>query len=168
MILDLEPDLIGYSEVGLYPGTVWDMLETRHLRWGGGGLPEDVGIEFVEGEYMKEEEYDLFILDPSDFIMRYYLPRVFGALGPFSNLPAFINLTSTGFAANADLFSKPEYKDLARTLYRAGKEREKSKKLAAAFTNEMVQLGFPVQMQSGSTPLDGTLSFTLITTPIES
>jgi|WetSurMetagenome_2_1015567.scaffolds.fasta_scaffold51252_1 hypothetical protein len=152
MILDLKPDLVGYSEVGLYPGAVWDMLETKHLRWGGGGLPEDVGIEFVEGEYMKEEEYDLFILDPSDFIMRYYLPRVFGALKPFSNLPAFRNLTGTGFTTIVDLFGNSEYKSLARTLYKAGKKREKSKKLADEFTTEMKLLGFPVQITSGSSP----------------
>jgi hypothetical protein len=29
--------------------------------------------QFVEGEYMKAEEYDLFLMDPSDFIIRYYL-----------------------------------------------------------------------------------------------
>ena len=66
MILDMEPDLVSWSEVGMYPGFVWDLLETKHERWGGGALPPDSGIQFVEGEYMKPEEYDLFTLDPSD------------------------------------------------------------------------------------------------------
>ncbi len=152
MILDFEPDLIGWSEVGMYPGFVWDLLETKHQRWGGGGLPEDVGIEFVEGEYMKADEYDLFILDPSDFIMRYYLPRVFGALAPFAKLPAFRNLTGTGFAGMADLFARPEYRQLASKLYQAGKAREKDKKLSADFTEELTSLGFPMPGQSGATP----------------
>jgi hypothetical protein len=160
MILDLEPDLIGYSEVGVYPGFVWDLLETKHQRWGGGSLPPDVGIEFVEGEYMKDEEYDLFILDPSDFVMRYYLPRVFGALAPFSRLPAFRNLVGTGFAGVVDLFARPEYRQLASMLYKAGKSREKGKRLAAEFTQDMANLGFPLQVPSGSTP--GGAPFDLI------
>ena len=160
MILDLEPDLIGYSEVGLYPGLVWDLLDTRHQRWGGGGLPSDVGIEFIEGEYMKADEYDLFILDPSDFIMRYYLPRVWGALAPFSRLPAFRDLTGTGFAGMVDLFTLPEYRALASKLHKAGKSREKGKKLAAEFRQEMACLGFPTQVQSGTTP--GGAPFDLI------
>jgi hypothetical protein len=152
MIVDFEPDLIGYSEVGLYPGSVWDLLDMKHQRWGGGGLPPDAGIQFVEGEYMKADEYDLFVLDPSDFIMRYYLPRVFGALAPLSKLPAFRNLTGTGFAGMVDLFASPEFSELALKLSEAAKAREKAKKLAADFTEEMAGLGFPTQMQSGSTP----------------
>jgi hypothetical protein len=152
MMFDLEPDLIGYSEVGMYPGFVWDLLETKHQRWGGGGLPQDLGIQYVEGEYMKADEYDLFLLDPSDFMMRYYLPRVFGALVPLSKLPAFRNLVGTGFAGMVDLFARPEYRQLASKLYQAGKAREKGKKLAADFTEEMASLGFPTQVQSGSTP----------------
>jgi hypothetical protein len=152
MILDFEPDLIGYSEVGMYPGSVWDLLEMKHQRWGGGSLPPDAGIQFVEGEYMKADEYDLFILDPSDFIMRYYLPRVFGALAPFSELPAFRNLTGTGFAGMVDLFARPEFRELASKLYVAGEAREKGKRLATDFVEEMAGLGFPTQVQGGSTP----------------
>jgi len=152
MILDFEPDLIGWWEVGLYPGSVWDLLDTKHQRWGGGGLPPDAGIQFVEGEYMKAEEYDLFNLDPSDFVMRYYLPRSFGALAPFSKLPAVRNLMGTGFAGIVDLFAKPEYRQLASKLYEAGLEREKDKKLASEFTEEMTGLGIVMPEPGGATP----------------
>ena len=43
MILYFEPDLIGWSEVGMYPGTVWDLLDTKHQRWGGGGQRPGAG-----------------------------------------------------------------------------------------------------------------------------
>jgi hypothetical protein len=152
MILDQEPDLVGYSEVGLYPGVVWDLLEMKHQRWGGGGLPPDLGIQFVEGEYMTADEYDLFIMDPSDFMMRYYLPRAFGALAPFSKLPSFRNLVGTGFAGMVDLFARPEYRELASTLYKAGQERQKGKQLASEFTSEMTSLGFPMPGQTGTIP----------------
>jgi hypothetical protein len=160
MILDFEPDLVGYSEVGLYPGTVWDLLDMRLQRWGGGGLPQDVGIEFVEGEYMRADEYDLFILDPSDFVMRYYLPRVFGALAPLHELPAPRNLIGSGFARIVDVFSRPEFGQLALKLHEAGRAQEQGKKLAADFEEEMTGLGFPVQVQTGSNP--GGAPFDLI------
>ena len=43
--------------------------------------------QFVEGEYMKEDEYDLFLNDTSDFLVRCYLPRVYGILAPAGKLP---------------------------------------------------------------------------------
>lgn len=152
MILDFEPDLVGWSEVGMYPGSVWDLLDVKHQRWGGGGLPPDAGIQFVEGEYMKADEYDLFTLDPSDFIMRRYLPRAFGALAPLARLPAFRNMVGTGFAGIVDLFAKPEFMELGSKLIEAGRAREQGKKLAAEFAEEMTALGFVMQVQSGSTP----------------
>ena len=36
--------------------------------------------QFVEGEYMKLEEYEDFFRDPSDFWLRIYLPRDFRRL----------------------------------------------------------------------------------------
>ena len=38
----------------------------------------DADYQFVEGEYMKAEEYDELIYDPSDFIIRKYWPRAYG------------------------------------------------------------------------------------------
>ena len=160
MILDMEPDLIGWSEVGMYPGSVWDILDTKHQRWGGGSLTPDAGIQFVEGEYMTADEYDLFISDPSDFVLRYYLPRVYGTLAPLSGMPAVRNLTGTGFAGIVDLFSKPEYRELAGKLLEAGEAREKGKKLAAEFREEMTGLGFPMQPMGGANP--GGAPFDLI------
>ena len=43
--------------------------------------------QFVEGEYMTaKEEYDHFLLDPSDFKVRKYWPRVCGNLKGFEKL----------------------------------------------------------------------------------
>ena len=37
-------------------------------------------FQFVEGEYMKAEDYDAFIDDPADWSIRKYWPRVFPEL----------------------------------------------------------------------------------------
>jgi hypothetical protein len=160
MILDFEPDLVGWFEVGMYPGPVWDLLDTRHQHWGGGKLQADLGIQFVEGEYMKADEYDHLILDPSDFIMRCYLPRVFGSLAPFSELPSFRNLTGMKFAEIVTLFARPEYQELAKQLADAAIERKNDEIMAAEFTEEIHGFGIPVQAQSGTNP--GGAPFDLI------
>ena len=65
-------------------GTCWEILDVKNRLWPGGPLPPDYTFQFVEGEYMKADEYDLFLRDPSDFIIRYYLPRIYGNLNNLS------------------------------------------------------------------------------------
>jgi uroporphyrinogen-III decarboxylase len=46
---------------------------------------------------MRGDEYDMFIQDPSNFFMRAYLPRVFGALGPWTMLAPFTDILELPF-----------------------------------------------------------------------
>ena len=66
----------------------FELLDVKNRLWPGGPLPPDYEYQFVEGKFMKDDEYDLFLSDPSDFIVRYYLPRMHGALMPLSKLPS--------------------------------------------------------------------------------
>jgi hypothetical protein len=43
--------------------------------------------QFVEGEYMKAEEYQDLIDDPTGFFLTVYFPRIFGSLKPFETFP---------------------------------------------------------------------------------
>ena len=43
--------------------------------------------QMIEGEYVVTQEYGQLAADPTDFFMRKYLPRVFGALEPLVKLP---------------------------------------------------------------------------------
>jgi len=55
-------------------------LDSRVYQWPGHGVGPSSSPQYVEGEYIKPEEYDLFLKDPSDFIFRTFLPRAYGAL----------------------------------------------------------------------------------------
>jgi hypothetical protein len=60
------------------------------MKWPGHGLADDARTyQYVEGEYMKADEYDIFMRDPLDFQLRYYLPRTMGAFKPFADVPSF-------------------------------------------------------------------------------
>ena len=156
MILDFEPDICpgNFGASGL----TMELLDSKTQRWPGGNLPPDVPYQFVEGEYMKAEEYDLFLSDPSDFVLRYYLPRVFGALAPLSQLPPLRTMTGGGFTALTSFFTKPEFLELADKLKKAGEAQEEQRKAWAGFAEEMAALGFPSQQSgrgAGGAPFDG-------------
>jgi uroporphyrinogen-III decarboxylase len=88
-----DVDMDTFSGPGLvYPGKVLDLIDYRLNLWPGHGLADDVtAIQFVEGEYMKADEYDTFIRDPSAFLLNTYLPRTtygfrgFRKLGPMTS-----------------------------------------------------------------------------------
>lgn len=84
-LTDFEPDL--YSFGGM-PGALFEAIQYKALRLPGRGIPPKSNIQFVEKEYVTAEEfYDAFIYDPTDFMLRTFLPRVVGVLGPLKGLP---------------------------------------------------------------------------------
>jgi hypothetical protein len=113
LTLDFEPDLSlpGFGSSGL----VWEALGVKNRLWPGGPLPPEYEYQFVEGEYMKEDEYDLFLSDPSDFIVRRYLPRIYGSLEPLTKLPS-LSLLFGSFEGILTLFGQPEFEQLARSI----------------------------------------------------
>src|SRR3972149_2112135 len=126
-------------------GTVLDILDLKNYRWPGGPLPADAPYQFVESDYMKPEEYDLFLNDPSDFVIRQYYPRINGILAPLTKLPPIGALREAGFVGFVGFFARPEFQQMAALVQKAAKEQEIVMKEAADFSEEMAQLGFSRQ-----------------------
>ena len=73
----------------VFPGKVLDMIDYKMHKWPGHGLPDDApSHQYIEGEYMTAGEYDTFIRDPADYLLRSFLPRSVGAFASFSKLSA--------------------------------------------------------------------------------
>jgi hypothetical protein len=135
---------------GINSGLVLELLDSRSHRWPGGTLPPDIPYQFVEGEYMKADEYNAFLSDPSDFMMRYYLPRLFGALEPLSGLsPLTSAVGGYGFLATIGAFARPEFQRLAQKIYQAAREQERLKKQLSGFLEKLARLGFPTEQFGG-------------------
>jgi len=65
------------------PARALEILDLKVYAFPGHGMPDTAfNFQFVEGEYMKPDEYDVFLQDPSDFWLRTYLPRIFGVFEP--------------------------------------------------------------------------------------
>ena len=148
-VLDFEPDT-GASMVLVTSGLINELLDVKHQRWPGGNQPADTPYQFVEGEYMRAEEYDQFLDDPSDFIFRVYLPRIYGTLAPVTKLPPFRTMIGgMGFTGLLSMFETPEFRDLAKKLAKAAKEQERVRKEGLEFSDVMNYLGFPSQYGGG-------------------
>ncbi|MFC2010379.1 uroporphyrinogen decarboxylase family protein [Chloroflexota bacterium] len=148
-VLDFEPDT-GASMVLVNSGLVMETLDVQHQRWPGGPLPPNTPYQFVEGEYMKAEEYDLFLDDPSDYIFRYYLPRIYGILEPLQKLPPIRTMIGgMGFTGLLGMFTRPEFRELAEKLSKAAQEQQKLRDEGTQFSDVMTYLGFPSQAGVG-------------------
>jgi hypothetical protein len=83
---DLKPDAYN-SPTTVVPGRVLDILDLKLGRWPGHGINGQNAYRYVEKEYMKADEYQDLIDDPTGFFMNTYFPRIFGALKPLQKMP---------------------------------------------------------------------------------
>jgi hypothetical protein len=123
---EFEPDL-AQSPFGLIPsGSLLEVLGYNQMQWPGCQLDPNVPFQFVEGEYMKAEEYDHFFSDPMDFLIRKYWPRISSSLKSLEKLPSFRNFSSYMGLGIFALFSMPEMQAILDTLRKAGLEAHRS------------------------------------------
>jgi Uroporphyrinogen decarboxylase (URO-D) len=83
--LEFQPDSI-HGPMPADP-TPHLILGDRMTVWPGHGVDVNTQFQFVESEFMKSDEYDAFLEDPTDWVIRTYLPRAFSALEPFASMP---------------------------------------------------------------------------------
>jgi hypothetical protein len=147
MTLEFNPDMEQNPYALRFLGPLLDALDFRQLKWPGHGLRPELTYQFVEGEYMTAEEYDPFLEDPSDFMMRRYLPRICGALEGLKSLPALTSLItySMGLPFGFIPFASPEAAGALAALQKAGEESLRIAQYSRRFSERATELGFPIQ-----------------------
>ena len=125
------------------PAKVYELLEYKLYSWPGHGLPPNAtSIQFVEGEYMKEDEYPLLISDPSDFWMRVYIPRVFAVFEPWKSLSPFTSIIEAP-AAWFMPYMRPDMQAATRRLIEVGNELSVWTKVVGEFGKWAQESGYP-------------------------
>ena len=109
-------DMDAFMGPGLIPsGRIMEALDVKIMKWPGHGLGKDVTMQqIVEAEYMKADEYDWLMMDPTDYNLRVTLPRSAGLFEPFKNLPPLRMLF--GGASWVGLLANPEIRKVFQTL----------------------------------------------------
>ncbi|HVN95117.1 MAG TPA: uroporphyrinogen decarboxylase family protein [Syntrophorhabdaceae bacterium] len=146
-MLEFEQDM-EQNPFGLrFLGPLLDALDFKQLLWSGHGVGADFSYQFVEGEYMRADEYDRFLFDPTDFMLRCYWPRVFGALrgltklGPLRDIITYSIGTPFGFG----IFSAPDVVETLEALKRAGEKSAEIASYTRDFSVKVREAGFPMQ-----------------------
>jgi uroporphyrinogen-III decarboxylase len=159
-MVDFQPDMDMSPYGTRFLGPLLDTLDFKQLKWPGHGVAAGLTYQYVEAEYMKAEEYDHFLLDPTDFMFRRYWPRICGALKGFEKLPPLHNIISyyLGIPSGLAPFSFPEVADALETLKRAGEKSMQVVSYSRQFNQKSEELGFPLQFGAMSQAPYDTLS----------
>ncbi len=144
-MLDFEPDVYPDTFRILAWAPTLEILDYRQLVWPGHGGGAESTYQFIEGEYMKAEEYDAFIEDQTDFLLRRFLPRAWGALEPLSGMRPLSWAWYTRAASYVSVFGRPEVAGALESLIAAGRESQRMSSAASELQREMESNGFPRQ-----------------------
>jgi uroporphyrinogen-III decarboxylase len=120
-----------------------EIVDNLNIKWPGHGLPDHASMpQFVEGEYMKADEYDIFLEDITDYCLRYYIPRSIGALAPFAHFPPtpFILGMAARFIMPAIM---PEVRKAYQAIIDYGEETAKWMGPIMQFDREATEAGYP-------------------------
>lgn len=144
-IMEFQPDMYRHN---ITSGYIHEYLKDRQYKLPGRGAPSNSTHQFVEDEYLKADEYPAVLTDPVDFAIRTYMPRVYGALEPFTELPP---LKTCLFGLSiAPLLAKPEVVSAFEALVKAGREMTRVATLITDFESDMMHLGFPAVGRGGA------------------
>jgi hypothetical protein len=133
----------------LMPAKALEILDYKLYSWPGHGLAEDApGYQFLEGEYMKQDEYTELILDPTDFWLRTYMPRVFGAFEPFSLFPPLTSIYEIP-TGRLEFLADPKCKAMLRKLLEVSDDLAERSPLMAEYSAFGLASGFAVNPRSG-------------------
>ncbi|MFC1896570.1 uroporphyrinogen decarboxylase family protein, partial [Thermodesulfobacteriota bacterium] len=136
--------------------SAFDAVDCKQIKLPGRDVPSNHSFQFVEGEYMKAEEYDAFLDDHTDFTIRTFLPRVYGTFKSFEAVPpikallfAYSGLSLSSVFANLGIVSAIE------SFWKAGLLAKKHNEKAREFNKEMEGLGLPLLISGvASAPFD--------------
>ncbi|MGD1118078.1 MAG: uroporphyrinogen decarboxylase family protein [Dehalococcoidales bacterium] len=137
-------DMDSFIPPGLvFPGRVLEILDYNIQKWPGHGLADNApSHQFIEGEYMKPQEYDDLIRDPADYLQRWFMPRSNGALKGLSKLGPLTPFI--GIPANYVVsFGDPEVRAAYLKLLEAGQEAAKWAATVGEVGRAALAAGFP-------------------------
>jgi uroporphyrinogen-III decarboxylase len=127
----------------IFPGKALDMTDHRLHKWPGHGLPDNASIyQYVEKDYLKADEYSLFLNNPADFWWRYFLPRTVGALEPLRKLPQMTGMMGTPVMFYAAM-AEPDVEKAFETMIAAGKEVRRWQRVIHEINQAAIAAGIP-------------------------
>jgi hypothetical protein len=128
---------------GFFSGRAYEILDYKVNKWPGHGLPDTASLHnFVEKEYMREDEYDLMMKDPFDFGLRYFTPRTWGAFEPLADLPSMSSYQGLPQRLMG-MCLDPRFQKLFKAIWKASQENAKWQAVNFECAQIAMEAGFP-------------------------
>ncbi|MFC1896144.1 uroporphyrinogen decarboxylase family protein [Thermodesulfobacteriota bacterium] len=143
-VLEFQWD-VAPTHIMAYSAPFFEAIDYKQLQWPGHNIPRNRPYQFIEKEYMTADEYDHFLDDSSDFIIRKYLPRVSGKLSKCALLPP-ITMFIPYYMGLFNMFGAASAIGIDDDLGSIVKAIEEFRRFAysvGSFFKEMNGLGFP-------------------------
>jgi hypothetical protein len=67
LLLELQPDLYALPHPMTALGPIMERMGYKQMQWPGHGTDENVSFQYLDREYMKAEEYEDYLFDPTGF-----------------------------------------------------------------------------------------------------
>ena len=139
---DFEVDV--FVGVGGLSGSVLEILDLKMYQWPGHGVSKDREFQYVEGEYMRADEYPDLIDDPTGWFLTKYFPRVFGSLKGLELLPVIPSINEIVLINGLVLpFALPDMQAAVESLLDAGQKAMAWNKQLSAYSRSIMAKGYP-------------------------
>jgi hypothetical protein len=143
-ICEFDPEAYAPLVMLTASGRSLEALGYKQLQWPGHGVGDNQPFQYLDREYMKAEEFDEFLFDPTGFYLRTYLPRVASAFEGFEELPSFPGLHYFRLINAMRSFANPRLQQALEKVSKAAEEVERFYQHHVDFTNRMTTLGYPL------------------------
>ena len=141
---------------GMFPSETFEALGVKQVRWPGGDLPDDSPFQFVENEWLAEDEYDAFLADPNGFTLTQLLPRIAGNLAGLGQMPPpplywFSNAYNL-IAIGGNVLAAPPIRAALESLLKLAEATAQNNAALGVYIGEMAALGYPYGYASVTVP----------------
>jgi len=142
---DLDPDVFPWALPTVPSGTALETVGYNGFDWPGDGSAPETVYQAKEREYMGVEDYEDFMKDPTDFILRGYVPEIFDSLDGMAQFPQSANLTCGIAGVHPYLlpFGMPPVREAIENLLEAGEQAMHWQQVVGGTVAEIQASGYP-------------------------
>lgn len=142
--IEFQPDGIMASFMVTAIGHALELLDYVPLQWAGHGVGENRSYQYLDREFMKPDEYDVFIEDPSYFHLTRYLPRVYRNLEALAKIPQLTSFQHVFIIPALRAFAEPDVVQALQRMSAVGAAGQQMLQQMTALGKELTSLGFPL------------------------
>lgn len=139
---EFSPDLLNVP--GFFPIPPMETSGFSAARWPGPyfGLPDDTPYQYLDRQYLEDEDYDTFLDDPTRFILHKLLPEKHRAFAGLAEIEPYLLCDSAIFAMS--VFAQPAVRSALRAMLLTGEQTADYLEKAARLARLAADSGFPI------------------------